>query len=47
MKRNQKGEVVLAAAIVYLTLAFVGLVAAGQGSSKSAQAETITVSQAE
>lgn len=36
--KKQRGEVVLATVIVMLTAVFVGLVAAGSGPSKSAEA---------
>lgn len=42
MKRNQKGEVILATVVVLLVSAFVGLVSASQGSSKSAEVEQAT-----
>lgn len=45
--RKQKGEVILATVVVLLVTAFVGLVSAGSGSSKSAEAEqSVTVAQA-
>ena len=43
MKRNQKGEVVIATVIVLLTAAFVGLIAANGGKTKTAEAEQTTI----
>ena len=45
MKRN-KGEVVIATVVVLLVSAFCGLIYAGSGPSKSADAGTVQVAEA-
>ena len=43
MKRNQKGEVVIATVVVMLVAVFAGLIAANGGKTKTAEAEQTTV----